>query len=109
LTHKPESIGIQIEVPASHLYPGLVVALPEIDLPPADAGARKTEKLACMLAFNDGSISFGDLHWYKGDWILAVNAYVTARKTQVAARRWLLDIKHLPDGRLSGRVTKRLV
>ena len=107
----PETDGLLIEVPASHLYSGLVVSLPHLDWPPTAIGARPTEDgpLACILSFNDGSMSFGDLRRHEDTaWILAVDAYVTARKTQVAARRWRLDITPLPDGRLSGRIAKRL-
>ena len=111
-----DTAAIEIEVPATHLYPGLIAALPAT-MPSPAIGAPPS--LRCILAFNDGSMSFGDLSRREGDgWVLAVNAYMTARKTQVAARRWLVSVANppadrlsddcLPDDRLSLRIVRKL-
>jgi hypothetical protein len=114
------------QVPASHLYPGLVIGCDGASLhpEPINTGSTDTRSIdtrsidtgarACLLTFDDGVVAPA---WLLGErdgvWRLDVAAYATAKKTRVAARAWRLvaDGETPPDeagSRRRFRVAARL-
>jgi hypothetical protein len=90
-----------IEVPYSHLFPGLHLLAPS-EVP-------QKENAEIILLFADGATTAADLiHGADGRITLHVAAYTTARETPISARVWRVVSITEGDGELDIHLGDRL-
>jgi hypothetical protein len=93
---------LRLEAVHTHLYPGLRGSLYGA-LPGAATAAT------CEVAFSDGSVALGSLVMESGDeGVLETGPYTTAAGTEIAAKKWRLDITEAVKGPRPFRIRAKL-